>query len=202
MDWICRLQARKGWCIVTNLRVYYKMWNFLTIRERITCLHTYFMEQIPFWEANPFSDCQDILRILWNPKVRYLIHKCPPPVPILIQLDLVHTPTSHLLKFHLNIILQSTPGSPKQSLFLKFPHQNPVYTSLFPIRSICPAHLILLDFITRTILGEGYRSLSSPLCSFLHSLVASSVLGPNILLKHSQLTFLPQCKLQYTRRQI
>jgi len=21
-DWICRLQARKGWCIVMNLRVY------------------------------------------------------------------------------------------------------------------------------------------------------------------------------------
>ena len=26
-----------------------------------------------------------------------------------------------------------------------------------PIRATCPAHLILLDFITRTILGEGYR---------------------------------------------
>ena len=31
-----------------------------------------------------------------------------------------------------------------------------------PIRATCPAHLILLDFITRTILGEGYRSFSSP----------------------------------------
>jgi len=30
-----------------------------------------------------------------------------------------------------------------------------------PIRATCPAHLILLDFITRTILGEQYRSLSS-----------------------------------------
>jgi len=28
-----------------------------------------------------------------------------------------------------------------------------------PIRATCPAHLILLDFITRTILGEEYRSL-------------------------------------------
>ena len=27
-----------------------------------------------------------------------------------------------------------------------------------PIRATCPAHLILLDFITRTILGEQYRS--------------------------------------------
>ena len=34
--------------------------------------------------------------------------------------------------------------------------------------------LIFLDFITRTVLGEEYRSLSSSLCSFLHSTVTSS----------------------------
>jgi hypothetical protein len=32
------------------------------------------------------------------------------------------------------------------------------------------------------IFGEQYRSLSSSLCSFLHSLVTSYLLGPNILL--------------------
>jgi len=53
---------------------------------------------------------------------------------------------------------------------------------LSPIRPTCPTHLILLDFITRTILGEQYRSFSSSLCSFLHSPVTSSLLGPNILL--------------------
>ena len=37
-----------------------------------------------------------------------------------------------------------------------------------PIRTTCPAHLILLDFITRTILGEEYRSLSSSLCYNKH----------------------------------
>ena len=51
-----------------------------------------------------------------------------------------------------------------------------------PIRATFPAHLILLDFITRTILGEQYRSLSSLLCNLLHSLFTSSLLGPNILL--------------------
>jgi hypothetical protein len=46
-----------------------------------------------------------------------------------------------------------------------------VYTSLFSsIRDTCPAYLILLDLITWTTLGEEYGSLSSSLCSFLHSL--------------------------------
>src|SRR5215510_1293529 len=37
-----------------------------------------------------------------------------------------------------------------------------------PIRATCPAHLILLDFITRTLLGDQYRSFSSSLCNLLH----------------------------------
>jgi hypothetical protein len=89
-------------------------------------------------------------------------------------------PTSHFLKTHLNITLPSTPGSPKRSISLRCPYQNPVYTSLFPIRATCPANLIL-DLITQTIFGEEYKSLSSLLCSFLHSPVTWFLLGPNIL---------------------
>ena len=92
-------------------------------------------------------------------------------------------PTSYFLQIQLNRILPSTPGSPKWSLSLRFPHLNTEYALPSPQRATLPVHLTVLDFITRAILGEKYKSLSSSFGSFLHFLLTSSPLDSNILLR-------------------
>ena len=140
------------------------------------------MVQSPSSDANGFAVSQEIPRISRNPKVHSRTHKRPSPVRILGQPNPVHILTSHLLQIHLNIIHPSTPRSPQWFLPSGFPTKT-LYTPLSsPISATCPAYLILLDFITRTILGEEYRSFSSSLCNLVHSPVTSSLLGPNILL--------------------
>jgi len=80
-----------------------------------------------------------------------------------------------ILSSHLSLGLRSglfPSGFPTKTLYTPL---------LSPIHSTCPAQPILLDLITQIIFGEQYRSLSSSLCSFLHSPVTSFLLGPNIL---------------------
>jgi len=56
-------------------------------------------------------------------------------------------------------------GLPSGLLPSGFPTKT-LYANLSsPIRVTCPVYLILLDFISRTILGEEYKSFSSSLCN-------------------------------------
>jgi len=141
-----------------HLHMFMKQWKWVTWNPRRKCTHTsqlcilniliYSMVQSPSWGANWFAASQDSQ----NPKVHYRTHKRPPPVSIRarpIQSIYPHpTPWRSILILPTHLFHS---GFPTKTLY------NPLTS---PICDTCPAHLILLDFITCTILGEEYKSLN------------------------------------------
>ena len=99
--------------------------------------------------------------------------------------------------------IQSMPPHPTSwrfvlisSAYLRLDFPSGLFSSVFPTKTLYTPlssphpyalHATTISFFSilspiRTVLGEEYRSLGSSLCSFLHSSVNSSLLGPNSLL--------------------
>ena len=131
-------------------------------------LFTYSMVQSPSWEADWFAASQEIPRISRNPKVHYRTHKRPLPISILGQPNPVHTPTSHLLEIHPNIIHPSTPRSPQWSLSLQFPNQEPIHP---PPHPYAPHAQPISFFSILSFYSSNLLPLSLCPCPLLHYLI-------------------------------
>jgi hypothetical protein len=108
---------------------------------------------------------QEIPCILWNPKVHYRIHKCLPPVPILSQLDPVHTAKSHFLKIRLYLANSLVTAVSEPALYRLPTFHVPNLMSLFRCFG-CPKISVQVQGLLYECFATGYVSkvcLSKPI---------------------------------------
>ena len=116
-------QDKKGRLLTQRIYIYFRDVTHVSIvstQNKYTYLLTPW-SSVLLEKLTGSAGSQEIPRILWNPKVLYRIHKCPPPVPILSQSHPVSTPPTSwrsilILSSHLRL------GLPNG--LLSFPTRN------------------------------------------------------------------------------
>jgi hypothetical protein len=84
-------------------------------------------ELSPSCEAANCAATLELASILWSPKVHHRVHKSPPLVPILSQINPIHTILHFLSKIHFNIVHPPTSWSSQWSLSFWLSHQYPIW---------------------------------------------------------------------------
>jgi hypothetical protein len=110
------------------------------------------------------------------------VHQSPPLVPLLSQINSVHTLPSYFSNIHFSITCPCTPRACKWCVPLTLNHQITVCVSLLFLRTTCSAHFFIVDLITLIIFRDDDKPWSPSLCSLLQSSVTFPLLYANILL--------------------
>jgi hypothetical protein len=110
---VCNIEV---WYMITVYCCYIDLWGERNITNS--------MKENPSWEANNCSAGQEIPCLLWNPEVHFCVHRSPPVVPILSQINLMPAFPLYLFKIHSNILLLSMLWSSQWSLSFRFSDQN------------------------------------------------------------------------------
>jgi hypothetical protein len=118
------------------------------------------MEQSASWEVSSHSPGQ-VSYLLWNAKFRYRVRKIPSQVPILSQMNPVHTFPPYFPNIHSNISSRLRLGLPR-GLFPSGFLTKILYAFIISIMcATCSTHPILLDLLIVIIFGEVYNLWSS-----------------------------------------
>jgi hypothetical protein len=116
------------------------------------------------------------------------------PGPIPSQLNPAHTPTSHFLKMHLNIIFPPKLGSPHWSLSLRFPHQNHAHASPLPHLRYTRLSAHSSQFYHPQIIWVRSTDHEIPHYEVFPLTCYLFPLRPKYSTQHPQPMFLPQCQ--------
>jgi len=115
------------------------------------------MQHSPSWEVNRFSASQENSPHFMEPEGSLphsqVLATCPYSEPARSS----PYPHTHFLKIHLNIILPSTPGTPKRPHSLRFLHQNSVYASPLPNTRYMPRPSRSSRFYHTSNIGWGVQ---------------------------------------------
>jgi hypothetical protein len=135
----------------------------------------------PSWESNSFLASQEMPRILWTLAVQSRIYNSPSLIAILRQVNPAHASFLFLEdSFHYCPLIFIGLSS---GLFPSGLSNKILYAAtLYFLQATCPAHLNLLDFITRIIFCEEYELWSFSLCSLLHPPDKPKYISPHPIL--------------------
>jgi hypothetical protein len=160
------------------------------------------MELSPPWEVASCETTAELPSILWNPKGHNRVHRSPPLVHILSQINPIHPIPFYLSKIHFNIVTTTyVLVFLVVSFFLAFPpiscmHSSSPHSCYMP----CPSHPPWVDHSNYT--WQGIQVTKFLTMQFFQSPVISSPFCPNILFSTLFSNILSLCLSLSVRYQI